>query len=127
MSETGARRPWVRRLSGVLVHRYVLVAFVLQTVSFAVLTGFFEHGPVTPLVAFVRGAPAGVGVVVGLFAVPAVVVTVAVGVGLESLFGVSLSGFGVGVVSESDGLFLAVAYVLSVVAVALGGRYRRAH
>jgi hypothetical protein len=66
-----------------------------------------------PLVALVRRIPTVTAAVLGVFAVPAFVVTVAFGFVLESA-GIPPQTPGVGLVSDSDLLFLVVAYLLSV-------------
>jgi hypothetical protein len=36
------------------VNRYVVAAFLVQTLSYAVLLGFLSHGEVSPLVGLLR-------------------------------------------------------------------------
>lgn len=98
----------------VLLNRYVLLAFVLQVASYAALLGFFEHGDVTPLVAAVRQLPAPVLAVLAPWAVPAVAVTIAVGVALEYALGAQVTQLGAVLLTRGDLLFLVVAYLLSV-------------
>lgn len=108
----------------ILLNRYVVAAFLLQTLSYAVLLGVLAHGDVTPLVALLRGLPVVVAAALGLFAVPALALTVALGAAVEFLLGISLQGVGTGVVSGDDLPFLAVAYLLSVGVGELVSRWR---
>lgn len=113
-----------RRLLSRLVNRYVVAAFVVQTLSYAVLVGAFEHGDATPLVGFTRHLPDVLAIGLGLFAVPALLLAVAAGALLESAFGVSLQNVGVGLVSASDLPVLVAAYILSVGVAALLSGWR---
>jgi hypothetical protein len=114
-----------RTRSSALLNRYVAAAFVVQTVSYAVLVGFLEHGDVTPLVALTRRLPTALAAILGAFAVPALLVALLVGVVVESAFGISLRNVGVGLVSGSDIPFLVAVSLLSVGVVGLVRRRRR--
>lgn len=112
-TERASRLLGHERLSA-LMNRYVAVTFLVQTLSYATLVGFFEHGDMTPLVGLTSRLPTVLAVVLGVFAIPALLVTLAIGVVIESGFGFSLQTLGIGLVSGSDIPFLAVAYLLSV-------------
>jgi hypothetical protein len=65
----------------VLVNRYVVAAFLVRLLGYAVLVGGFDHGSVTPLVALVRGLPGAADPFLALLAalaIPAALVSVAV-------------------------------------------------
>lgn len=109
-----------------LANRYVLVAFALQVPGYAALVGFIEHDEVTPLVGFLRGLPGVLDpllALLGVFAVPAALISVAVVAGAAVVTGGSVPP-STGLVTAGDLPVLLVAYLLAVGAGVAIRRYR---
>lgn len=116
----------LRDAAALLANRWVLLAFLLQLLSYAVLVGVFQHDDPTPLVAALPHLPTPLGALLSVFALPAVAIAIGLNALLEFLLGVSLRSLGVGLVSDDDVSVLVAASLLSVAV----GRYlarRRDH